>query len=182
MLSQEAWDNLYKKGETTWREPADINELIDKSGVRNGATLDLGCGTGEWAIGLDNIGFKVEGLDYSQEALSVAMSQKSSVSWAKWDLEELNKYEFKNEKYDLILDHKVLAFISNKNEYLDEIKKRLSGKFVITVFHEHEKTGICISKAEFDRLVLSRFTPYHTDIYNPRPGKVFATYYLSGQK
>lgn len=178
MPPQSYWDKAYKIGETPWREPVEISELLNKSGVSSGNVLDLGCGTGEWAIEFDRAGFAVEGIDFSRHALDIAMAEKSKVTWVEWDLENLSDYVFKSEKYNLILDHKVLAFIVDKEKYLNTVKQKLGGVYVLTVFHEHESSGICVSQTDFDRLVRPRFIIHYSKVHKPRPGKVFATYYL----
>jgi 2-polyprenyl-3-methyl-5-hydroxy-6-metoxy-1,4-benzoquinol methylase len=178
-----AWEDLYKSNKTPWREAKpNIDELLTHSGVSGGTALDLGCGTGEWAVGLAKKEFTVEALDFSEEALKVAQLQTGSdaVNFVHWDLEELAHYSFKHPFYDLILDEKVLAFIRAKQSYLDAVHSVLKGVYVLTIFHEHDENPIiCVPKAEFDRLVLSRFKVLTSTIINPRPGKVVATYYLT---
>ena len=178
-MNKEQWDTSYQNNLTPWREPFEINDVLEHAGVTKGSALDLGCGTGEWGIALAEKGFEVEGLDFSTEALKIARSLSDKVRWVEWDLEKLNEYAFKHDSYDLILDHKVLAFIENKEKYLDTIASRLSGVYVLTVFHEHDKKGaINVPKDLFDKLIPPRFKISYSQSWNPRQGKVFATYWL----
>lgn len=174
------WDKSYQNNQTPWREAKpDVDSLLGQSGITGGSALDLGCGTGEWGIALADKGFEVEGLDYSADALSIARSQSKKVTFVEWDLEKLSSYPFKHEKYNLIIDQKVLAFIQDKETYLNTIRQKLSGVFVLTVFHQHdEKPAICVPKTLFDRLIPSRFEVVHSELSTPRPGKIFATYWL----
>lgn len=180
-MKQKDWDYSFQNSLTPWREEADIETLLEISQIKSGSALDLGCGTGEWAIALSDKGFEVEALDFSAEALKIAQSLSGAkkVNWVHWDLEQLAKYGFKTILYDLIIDHKVLAFIKDKEKYLDTVKKKLGGVYVLTVFHEHDKKGaINLSRDEFNQLVPQRFEIIHVQHVSPRPGKVLATYYL----
>ncbi len=177
------WNSSYKSNLTPWREEKpDIDEILKITGISGGAALDLGCGTGEWGIALAKRGFEVESLDFSAEALKIALLQSKKVTFVEWDLEKLSDYAFKRIKYDLILDQKVLAFIKDKEKYLNTIQSVLGGVFVLTVFHEHdEKPAISVPIKLFNKLILSRFSVIHSNESNPRPGKIFATYYLQNK-
>lgn len=172
------WDSSYSKGRTPWRESEDLSGRLKIAGITSGNAMDLGCGTGEKAIWLAEHSFEVEGLDYSNEALKIAREHSAKVSWIEWDLEQLANYPFKHPKYDLIIDNKVLAFIKNKEAYLETIQKVLGGVYILTVFHEHdEKPAICVPKSEFDRLTAG-FEVISKEIRNHRPGKVSGVYFL----
>lgn len=182
LMKKKGWDYSFKNGLTPWREGANVDEVLRIPRISGGNALDLGCGTGEWAIALAKKGFEVEGLDFSSEALRIAQSLPNAqkVTWAKWDLEKLAQYPFKHALYDIVIDHKVLSFIQEKENYLEAVKFILSGVYILTVFHEHDKKGaIVILKDEFNRLILPRFKVLDSTVTKPRPGKVLATYYLT---
>ncbi len=66
--------------------------------VKKGKTLDLGCGSGDFAIGLAKEGFLVDASDLSSEMIEVAKTKKGSdlVNWQVLNMLDLNE----NEKYD----------------------------------------------------------------------------------
>jgi SAM-dependent methyltransferase len=61
--------------------------------------LDIGCGTGELAIPLANIGFQVEGIDPSMAMIERAKAASAKVNWCHCYTEEFNFHK----TYDLIV-------------------------------------------------------------------------------
>lgn len=179
VLAKSDWEKSYLTGRTPWREEVgDVTEFLRITRARPGPALDLGCGTGEWAIAITQHGFDVEALDYSSQALSIAQSLSDAPHWVNWDLEDLANYPFRHETYELVIDWKVLAFIKDKTKYLDQVRAVLHGTFALTVFHELEKApDICVPLAEFNQLILPRFDIIEKEVIK-QPGKVSATYYL----
>jgi len=179
-LPKSSWDSSYKSGFTPWRDTnPQVESIIEKARITSGGVLDLGCGSGEWSAAFARKGFEVEGLDYSDEAIKIAQSQTTTAEFTNWDLEDLERYPFKKEGYELILDLKVLAFIKDKNKYLQTIANKLMGIFFLQVFHKHdEKPSICVTKEEFAETVLKFFNVKSEEILEPRTGKVIGTYYL----
>jgi len=47
-------------------------ELLDKSGIKNGLVIDLGCGSGIWAKELSRHGYSVLGIDISAAMIDIA--------------------------------------------------------------------------------------------------------------
>jgi len=47
-------------------------ELLDKSGIKNGLVVDLGCGSGIWAAELSRHGYDVLGVDISPAMIDIA--------------------------------------------------------------------------------------------------------------
>ena len=52
--------------------PDALVELVESGRVKPCKTIDLGCGTGNYAIYLASIGFDVTGIDISQTAIEIA--------------------------------------------------------------------------------------------------------------
>ncbi|MBN2016341.1 class I SAM-dependent methyltransferase [Candidatus Dojkabacteria bacterium] len=73
------WENLYKKSGRFYLLPhPEFSTVISKfKTYRAQNILDLGCGSGRHAIFLAQEGFKVTGIDFSKEAISLAKK------WAK---------------------------------------------------------------------------------------------------
>ncbi len=111
----------------------DLTSWIEKGGISGGSALDLGCGTGEYAGWLSNHGFDVEALDRSNEALGQASKQFPNVNFNHWDLNRLANYPFRRNNYELVLDRLAFAFVKNKEQYLETIRRKLNGTFILEV-------------------------------------------------
>lgn len=177
---KELWEEKYKKGDTPWRSlRVDLSEAFKKAGISSGTALDLGSGTGEYSKWLSEQGFIVEGVDFSEQAVKIARKICPKCHFTNWDLENLESYPFKYEKYDIILDSKTLAFINNKEKYLDVIESRLKGVFILQTFLRHdEKPGIAVAKIILEPLIERGFNilDKQTKIY---PDKIWAEYLLA---
>src|SRR5262245_29116386 len=58
--------------------------------VRGGRLLDVPCGHGRHAVELANRGFRVTGVDLSEDALRLARLETSSVDWVRCDMRTLS--------------------------------------------------------------------------------------------
>ncbi len=62
------WDEQYALRPLSWKGPYDLAPIVQY--IDSGASmLDVGCGTGRYAVPLDRVGFDVVGIDLSQIAL-----------------------------------------------------------------------------------------------------------------
>lgn len=178
-MNKQLWEESYKKGEIPWRDfSPDLSGALKKAGIFSGVALDLGSGTGEFSKWLSDYGFIVEGIDFSEEALKTAKDICPSCSFINWDLDDLENYPFKSDKYDIILDSKVIAFIKNKGRYLDVIKSRLKGVFILQTFLQHdEKPMIAVDEVEIESLLKEKFSILDRKIKS-FPEKVWVEYIL----
>ena len=79
-------------------------------------------------------------------------------NFSNWNLENLENYHFKYKKYDIILDSKVIAFIEDKEKYLNAIHFKLKGVFVIQSFLYHkEKPLIAVNEKKLEKLLKEKF-------------------------
>ncbi len=85
--------------------------------------MDLGCGTGEIAIRLSDLGYDVTGVDYSTEMLTAAaqkaLNRNKKISWIKQDIRELEGFN----EIDLMVSYcDVINYITEKEDLLDVFK------------------------------------------------------------
>lgn len=68
--------------------------LLREHGTSSGRVADLGCGTGEMTIRLAKAGYRMYGIDYSEDMLAAAAQkaadERTSVQWIHQDLRELD--------------------------------------------------------------------------------------------
>lgn len=71
------WNERYLTENTPWRHEiahSQLLELIEKYTPENAAILEIGCGTGEEAIALAEMGYKVLAIDIAPAAIKIAES------------------------------------------------------------------------------------------------------------
>lgn len=59
-------------GDYALRSAPGILEILDRSGIRDGLIVDLGCGSGLWARRLVDAGYRVLGIDISEAMVEIA--------------------------------------------------------------------------------------------------------------
>lgn len=87
MRASDREDKLYKEGKRV-----DISyveqfmfDFLEKYAVKGSKVLDVGCGTGEIALKISEIGHNPVGLDFSKIALGIAQSQGVDCDWCDLD-------------------------------------------------------------------------------------------------
>lgn len=109
------WENMYKMPleKIPWeirKAPIELQEVIAKIKT-TGKALDAGCGTGNYSVFLAQNGFTVVGVDYSEEALSVARANNENtyrlpITYVHSDLTALEA-TLELSSFDVILDYRV---------------------------------------------------------------------------
>jgi 2-polyprenyl-3-methyl-5-hydroxy-6-metoxy-1,4-benzoquinol methylase len=110
----------------------DLLNFLKSLGLNNiKYILDLGCGTGNFAVKLAKRGYTVKAIDYSVEAIKIARekAEKAGVSdLIDFEINDIEKIEFEKARYDLVILRLVYAFIKNKKRLLSKVKRSLSKK------------------------------------------------------
>lgn len=98
-FSSRPWDEAYRSGEylKSWDYSHPSQELVATVIALNlpkaSVALDLGCGGGREAIFLSQCGYRVYGIDFSEQALKVAKRRAAaagvSVEWRQADVRDL---------------------------------------------------------------------------------------------
>ncbi len=90
-----------------------LKEYIDIIGIKNPRILDLGCGPGQESMRLKRLGAEVVGIDFSSEAIKIAIEKNPDIPFFEKDFFLINK--------DIGLFDGILACSSlihlNKQEY-----------------------------------------------------------------
>lgn len=90
-----------------------------KSLIKQGAVLDVGCGTGLLASRLEEEGFSVRGLDSSQAMLEQMRKRGKGTPI----LGSSTALPFKSNRFDLVLSAGLLHHLKNKQEVTNTIKE-----------------------------------------------------------
>ena len=101
-LYSQYYDLLYSDkdydGETDY-----VNNLIKENNFNAKSILDLGCGTGKHAYLFCNKGYKVHGIDISEDMLKIANKdidgKEDRIKFSHSNIEKLNL----NEKFDVVV-------------------------------------------------------------------------------
>lgn len=143
-------DKIYRNrslDEIPWNieePPKALVELVESGKVKPCKTIDLGCGTGNYAIYLANIGFDVTGIDISPTAIKIAKENATKraakcnflVADVLGDLDEVNEtFDF---AYDWELLHHI--FPGKRKKYVENVYKIVnpSGRYLSVCFSEKD--------------------------------------------
>jgi len=96
--------------------------------------LDLGCGMGHYSNYVYNKGFKVTGIDFSEEMIKIAKNNNSDISFLVSDICNLDVLQ--SEKYDGIIIAYVLQHLSKKEveQLFSNIKDYLESSAKLLIF------------------------------------------------
>jgi SAM-dependent methyltransferase len=141
-------DEIYRNRaleEIPWiveKPPEVLIDLIDSDVIRPCKAVDLGCGTGNYAIYLAGRGFQVTGIDISPTAIGIARENAKSkgarcdfiVADVMGDLEETGgTFDF---AYDWELLHHI--FPEQRTKYVENVSRLLdpNGRYLSVCFSE----------------------------------------------
>ena len=79
---------------------------------KESAILDLGCGAGNNAVYLSNLGYNVTGIDASDNMLAIAKSKKSNAKFIHGDVHRLN---FNDNSFNCVILSYILCHLTNND-------------------------------------------------------------------
>ncbi|MFJ7416231.1 methyltransferase, FxLD system [Streptomyces sp. NPDC098077] len=146
---KQAWRDHYAEGKG-FRQVGEVERalLAEHTPVPDagGRALDVGCGAGELAVTLAGMGYAVDAVDYTEEALLRARSDHAGVSTVRWwclDIEQdvLPEPDGAGEPgFDLITLRLSIAFISSRTAVLRSLGAQLRAGGTIVVITPLAKT------------------------------------------
>ncbi len=143
-------ERIYRKiplNEIPWNietPPNVLVELLDSGKVKPCKTIDLGCGTGNYAIYLASAGFDVTGIDISPTAIKIAKenAKKKGIKCDFLVADVLGNLNDVKEKFDFAYDWELLhhIFPEQRRIYIENVYKILNpgGKYLSVCFSEKD--------------------------------------------
>jgi len=149
-MKQIEMDEIYKKlplGNIPWNievPPDALVELVNSDKVQRCNTIDLGCGTGNYAVYLAGVGFSVTGIDISPTAIKTAResAKRKALKCNFFVADVLGDLGEVKDLFDLAFDWELLhhIFPENRDKYLKNVHKLLEsrGKYLSVCFSEND--------------------------------------------
>ena len=143
-------ERIYRKiplNEIPWNieTPPDVLvELVDSGKVKPCKTIDLGCGTGNYAIYLASAGFDVTGIDISPTAIKIAKenAKKKGIKCNFLVADVLGNLNEVKGTFDFAYDWELLhhIFPEQRRTYVKNVYKMLNprGKYLSVCFSEKD--------------------------------------------
>ncbi|KKH84514.1 hypothetical protein DU80_19820 [Methanosarcina mazei] len=118
----------------TKKEEELINAILEKENLNNSLMLDIGGGSGRFAIPLHLKGKKVIVLDSSANALLSLKNNQNNLPIIRGNGEKL---PFKSGTFDIIFVIETIEYITNKQSFLDECRTMLKedGILIVTILN-----------------------------------------------
>jgi len=125
--------------------PDALVELVDNGKVKPCKTIDLGCGTGNYAIYLASVGFDVTGIDISSTAIKIAKenAKKKRVKCNFLVANVLSNLDEVKERFEFAYDWELLhhMFPEQRRIYVENVHRILNpkGKYLTVCFSEKDR-------------------------------------------
>lgn len=126
-----------------------------------GRALELGCGTGELAAFLTDIGYTVDAVDFAEGALTRARKERPHAEQVRWlclDIEHDDPAELSEDGYDLITLRLMFPFLHDRARVLSNLGARLRAGGTLVVITPmaattpEERRHIALDEEEVDLL------------------------------
>ncbi len=106
MSQREVWDTFYRSNGRAWRGNTRLPDPIGGEGD----VLDVGCGSGKSTSTLIDMGYRVSGMDFSQEAVAICAERFPDIRFVVGDVLEI---PFDGSSFDYVTAIHVLEHISD---------------------------------------------------------------------
>ncbi|MER5991679.1 MULTISPECIES: class I SAM-dependent methyltransferase [Streptomyces] len=159
--TQDAWNTGYANGRR-YRRLSDSERSLLAAHVPapvGGRALDVGCGVGELAAHLSSLGYRVDAVDWSDNALAEATARYGQAArWLCLDIEGDDPVPLHADGYDVITLRFVYPFLKNREHAMSSLSRRLragGALVVVTPLAAEtpvERRGIALDENELAHL------------------------------
>lgn len=135
---QNFYQKVYLKGEkkhythfvTKHTPTSEADEIIKETNWKSKKVLDVGCGTGNFALKAAKMGAYVLGIDFAEEAIKIAKKIRKHPNLTFKNIDVVNV----KEKFDIIVSIGTLEHMDEPYKILKKLKSHLkpNGKIIIT--------------------------------------------------
>lgn len=137
-LHSYTWDDFLQLPETREGIQATVAWLTSYRQRDNERVLDLGCGTGNYALALAEVGFDVVGIDFAPGMLKKARAKAARLPQASVTFEQADfnrDLRFLANSFDRVICIAALQCVANPPRFLREIRRVLKpdGLFLVVV-------------------------------------------------
>ncbi len=143
--------------------PDELKELIEKQKIKPCRAIDLGCGTGNYALYLAERGFEMTGVDNSPSAIKIARenARKRNLKCDFQVMDVLRDFKKIQWNFDFVYDWLLLHHIypKKRRSYCENVSKILNpgGTYLSVCFSEEDR--------QFGGSEKYRETPLGTTLY-----------------
>jgi hypothetical protein len=136
---REMWNETFRQS-LNFKKSANQHLIDAVKGRKPGKALDIEMGQGRNVLYLASQGWKVTGVDISDEGIKLAQAaaarQKLSFEAVR---EDINKYDFGTNKWDLV----TMIYAGSNPQTIDRVKPSIKkgGLFVVEFFHKEATAG-----------------------------------------
>lgn len=126
--------NLFYGDKNYAKEAKEIHELLSRYSEKDIVTLlNLGCGTGKHDSELDKLGYKIHGIDFSQEMINIANENSKSNNRITFEVANVQKFRA-DRKFDGVISlFHVMSYQNSNKEIIESFQ---------TAYESLEKGGI----------------------------------------
>ncbi|WP_081237281.1 class I SAM-dependent methyltransferase [Streptomyces viridosporus] len=159
--TQDAWNTGYANGRR-YRRLSDSERSLLAAHVPapvGGRALDVGCGVGELAAHLSSLGYRVDAVDWSDNALAEATARYGQAArWLCLDIEGDDPVPLHADGYDVITLRFVYPFLKNRERAMSSLSRRLRAGGALVVVTPlaaetpAERRGIALDEDELAHL------------------------------
>ena len=124
------------ESESLWNEYLDRPMILDLlSSIPVGSSiLDFGCGSGVQSSFIQNLGYNVTGVDFSEGLIQIAREELPDIPF---HISDIRNTPFKDQSFDVLVSALVLHYIEDLSEVFEEVARLLidQGSFIFSIHH-----------------------------------------------
>lgn len=114
----------------------DVSQALERL-PKNGRILDLGCGEGTTTRRWSDLGFDVNGVDFSDSLIDMASSQYPQIDFKVGDITQ--GLDFSDDYFEAVVSSMVLIYISDLKKVFENVRRVLKpdGLFVFSILNPY---------------------------------------------